>query len=125
MRLLLDTHIYLWVVTDDPKLSSTAREHIVGAEAVFVSAASIWEAAIKAGIGKLDADIAQLVAQIALSGFVELPVCAAHAAKVRDLPAIHRDPFDRILVAQAMSEPLCLLTADASLATYSDLVRVV
>jgi PIN domain nuclease of toxin-antitoxin system len=125
MRLLLDTHIYLWVVTDDPKLSKAARKLISDADDVFVSSASIWEASIKAGLGKLDADINQLVSAIEESGFSELPVRAVHAAMVRDLPDIHRDPFDRLLVAQAMCEPLRLVTADSHLAGYTSLVETV
>ncbi|PRY09233.1 type II toxin-antitoxin system VapC family toxin [Paraburkholderia sp. BL25I1N1] len=125
MRVLLDTHIYLWAVTDDPKLSAAARKIILDADEVFVSAASIWEASIKVGLGKLDADIDQLVAEIEASGFSELPVKAAHAAMVRNLPDIHRDPFDRILVAQAMAEPLRLISADGHLSKYSELVLTV
>ncbi|MFM0667252.1 type II toxin-antitoxin system VapC family toxin [Paraburkholderia sediminicola] len=125
MRVLLDTHIYLWAVTDDPKLSATARKIILDADEVFVSAASIWEASIKVGLGKLNADIDQLVAEIEASGFSELPVKAVHAAMVRNLPDIHRDPFDRLLVAQAMAEPLRLITADGHLSKYSELVLTV
>jgi PIN domain nuclease of toxin-antitoxin system len=125
MRLLLDTQIYLWVLTDDPRLSKVAREMICDADEVFISSASIWEAAIKAGLGKLDVDVDELVAEIASSGFTELPVRAVHAAMVRNLPDIHRDPFDRILIAQAMSEPLLLITADAHMAEYTDLVKTV
>ncbi|KWE97875.1 MULTISPECIES: type II toxin-antitoxin system VapC family toxin [Burkholderia cepacia complex] len=122
MRLLLDTHVFLWTVTDDRKLSKSARKLIVDADEVFVSAATIWEASIKSGLGKLDVDVNELVAEISAAGFVELPVRVAHAAMVRDLPDIHRDPFDRLLVAQAMTEPLRLVTADGHLAKYTDLV---
>ncbi|TAM05210.1 MAG: type II toxin-antitoxin system VapC family toxin [Paraburkholderia sp.] len=122
MRLLLDTHVYLWSVLDDPKLSQAARKLILDADEVFVSAATIWEASIKVGLGKLDADINELVAEISAAGFAELPVRAAHAAMVRNLPDIHRDPFDRLLVAQAMTEPLRLVTADRQIARYTDLV---
>ncbi|REG51891.1 PIN domain nuclease of toxin-antitoxin system [Paraburkholderia sp. BL6669N2] len=125
MRVLLDTHIYLWAVTDDPKLSAAARKIILDADEVFVSAASIWEASIKVGLGKLDADIDQLVAEIEASGFSELPVKAAHAAMVRNLPDVHRDPFDRILLAQAMAEPLRLISVDGHLSKYSELVLTV
>ncbi|RXZ36930.1 type II toxin-antitoxin system VapC family toxin [Oxalobacteraceae bacterium CAVE-383] len=122
MRLLLDTHIYLWAVTGSRKLSKATRKLITDADEVFVSSASIWEASIKIGLGKLDADVHQLVEEIEASGFKELPVRAAHAALVCDLPDIHRDPFDRILVAQALSEPLRLITADGHLGAYTDLV---
>jgi PIN domain nuclease of toxin-antitoxin system len=122
MRLLLDTHVYLWAVTDNRKLTKAARKLISDADEVFVSSASIWEASIKIGLGKLDADVNLLVTEIEASGFKELPVRAVHAALVRDLPDIHRDPFDRLLVAQALSEPLRLVTADSHLAAYTDLV---
>ncbi|WP_316154825.1 type II toxin-antitoxin system VapC family toxin [Cupriavidus sp. BIC8F] len=125
MRLLLDTHVYLWCVTDDRKLTKEARKLILDADDVFVSGASIWEASIKAGLGKLDVDVNLLVSEIEASGFSELPVRAAHAAMVRDLPDIHRDPFDRLLVAQALSEPLRLVTSDGHLSKYTDLVITV
>jgi PIN domain nuclease of toxin-antitoxin system len=125
MHILLDTHIYLWCLQDDPKLSGLARSRIVGATEVFVSSASIWEAAIKVASGKLRVDVKRLVKEISNSGFVELPISAKHAAMVASLPDIHRDPFDRILVAQAMCEPLRLITADSALQTYSELVEVV
>jgi PIN domain nuclease of toxin-antitoxin system len=122
MRLLLDTQVFLWSVMDDRKLTKDVRKLIVDADDVFVSSASIWEASIKAGLGKLDVDVNLLVAEIEKSGFSELPVRATHAAMVRELPDIHRDPFDRILVAQALSEPLRLLTSDGHLSKYTDLV---
>lgn len=125
MRLLLDTHLFLWCVTDSPRLNTEARRSIVSADEVYVSAASIWEAAIKAGLGRLQGDVARLAEAIRDSGFLELPVTALHAARVAELPSHHRDPFDRLLVAQAMTEPLILLTADAALLPYSDLVRLV
>ena len=125
MRLLLDTHIYIWAVMGNRRLSANARKMILDADDVYVSAASIWEAAIKARLGKLDADPDLLASEIAPSGFIELPVRAAHAAMVRKLPDIHRDPFDRLLIAQALVEPLRLLTSDESLAAYSDLVVLV
>jgi PIN domain nuclease of toxin-antitoxin system len=124
MRILLDTQMYLWWLQDHPKLSQAARAMIVAATDVYISSASIWEASIKIGIGKLDADIDQLVAEIDNSGFKELPVAARHAAMVTRLPDLHRDPFDRILVAQALCEPLRLLTAYAVLRGYSELVEV-
>jgi len=92
------------------------------ADEVYVSAASIWEIAIKSRLGKLDADADELAAAIAASGFVELPVRSVHAAATHRLPMHHDDPFDRLLVAQAMSEPLRLLSADAILGRYTDLV---
>ncbi|RYE72732.1 MAG: type II toxin-antitoxin system VapC family toxin [Oxalobacteraceae bacterium] len=125
MRILLDTHVYLWWLQDSPKLSNVARVRIDSASKVYISSASIWEATIKAGIGKLEVDVNQLVAEITNCGFDELPILARHAAMVAQLPDIHRDPFDRILVAQALCEPLRLLTADGILGGYSELVETV
>jgi PIN domain nuclease of toxin-antitoxin system len=125
MRILLDTHIYLWWLEDHPKLSTQARTLIADATEVYVSSASIWEASIKAGIGKLDVDVDALVAEIARSGFSELQVSARHAAAVRSLPDIHNDPFDRILIVQAICEPLRFLTHDGKLKGYSQLVEIV
>jgi PIN domain nuclease of toxin-antitoxin system len=122
MRLLLDTHVFLWVVTGSRLLKRAARARIEAADEVFVSAASVWEIAIKVRLGKLTADLDDLVSAIAKSGFGDLPVRASHAARVARLPLHHTDPFDRLLVAQAISEPLQLLTADGVLAQYSELV---
>ena len=122
MRILIDTQIFVWSVIDSEKLVPPARQIILEAAEVFVSAASIWEIAIKAKIGKLEGDPHEFVAAIDKSGFHELPIMARHAAKVYELPLYHRDPFDRMLIAQALSEPLRLLTADGMLAQYSELV---
>ena len=121
MRLLLDTHIFLWAVAGSPLLKAATRRLIESADEVYVSAASLWEVAIKARLGKIEADPDELVAAIELSGFIELPVRASHAAAVARLAMHHTDPFDRLLVAQAVAEPLKLVTADAVLARYSDL----
>ena len=125
MRLLLDTQIFLWYLADSKRLVPRARTAIRGADRVFVSAASIWEAAIKTALGKLTVALDDLVAGIAASGFSELPITAIHAARVAALPDHHRDPFDRMLIAQALHEPLHLLTADAALRRYSDLIVTV
>lgn len=125
MRLLLDTHIFLWLAAGDPRFNAQARAWIDGAERVFVSSASIWEIAIKAGQGRLAADPDQVIAEIHANGFEELPVYARHAKLVAKLPLLHRDPFDRLLVAQAISEPMRLLTENAHLAAYSELVVVI
>ena len=125
MRLLLDTHIFLWATIDSPRLAPETRRLILSADEVYVSAASVWEIAIKSGLGKIEGDIALVVGAIEGSGFLELPVRAIHAARVATLPLHHRDPFDRLIVAQAMTEPLTLLTADDVLSPYSELVRVV
>jgi PIN domain nuclease of toxin-antitoxin system len=122
MRMLLDTHIFLWAVTGSKRLAPDARRLLEAADYVHVSAASIWEIAIKARLGRIDADPRALAEIIEPSGFLKLPVKAAHAAVVAELPAHHGDPFDRLLIAQAMVEPLRLVTSDAALARYSDLV---
>jgi PIN domain nuclease of toxin-antitoxin system len=118
MRLLLDTHVFLWAVTANRSLKSSARDLLSKADAVYVSAASIWEIAIKARLGKIEADAAALAEAIAASGFQELPVSARHAAEVARLPLHHRDPFDRLLLAQAFLEPLRFVTGDGTLAAY-------
>ena len=123
--ILLDTHIFLWLTTNDPRLAPHARTAIEGAERIFVSAATIWEIAIKVRLGKLKGDPADLIEEVQANGFVELPVYAQHAKEVAKLPLYHGDPFDRLLVAQAISEQLRLLTADPHLTAYSDLVVLV
>jgi len=122
MRLLIDTQIFIWSVMDSEKLSPRARQIMLDADEVFVSAASIWEIAIKVKIGKLEGDPHEFVDAISGSGFRELSISAHHAATLHELPLYHRDPFDRMLIAQALSEPLRLLTADGMLAQYSELV---
>lgn len=124
MRLLLDTHVFLWALTASPRLAAAVRSRISAAEAVYVSAASIWEIAIKSRLGKIEGDPEALVGAIETSGFLELAVTARHAAAVARLPLHHTDPFDRLLIAQAFSEPLTLLTADDSLSAYGGGIRV-
>lgn len=127
MRLLLDTNIFLWSILDDVRLSKRTRTIIVNADERYVSSASIWEIAIKKSLGKLDGDnnIENLAEAIGASGFMELPISAKHAATVHGLAKIHRDPFDRLLIAQAICEPLIFLTSDKNLQEYSHLVKVV
>jgi PIN domain nuclease of toxin-antitoxin system len=125
VRLLLDTHIFLWLTDGNPRLSNHAKALIDGAEAVFVSSATIWEIAIKVRLGKLKADPEQLIAEIWSNGFEELPVVSRHAKAIAKLPRHHGDPFDLLLVAQAITEPMRLLTADPLLAAYSELVVTV
>jgi PIN domain nuclease of toxin-antitoxin system len=122
MRLLIDTHVFLWAMGGDKRLSRQAEARMLSADTVFVSAASIWEISIKSGLGKLDVDVVDLITRMEEAGFRELPVTSVHAAAVRDLPDIHRDPFDRLLVAQAITEPLRLLSDDDNVAKYTDLV---
>lgn len=127
MRILLDTNIFLWCILDDPKLTKTARGIITKADAIYVSSASIWEIAIKKSLGKIDTAnrLDTLSEAIQASGFLELPITSQHASGVSTLDQIHKDPFDRILIAQAISEPLNFLTADTLLAAYSPLVKVI
>ena len=122
MQLLLDTHILYWTLYDQGRQPASAKRLIVEADAVFVSAASFWEVAIKVKLGKLKADLDEMIASIEPAGFVELPIIARHSVQVASLPLHHTDPFDRMLVAQAMSESLYLLTADRRLSQYSSLV---
>lgn len=122
MRLLLDTHVFLWLTMDDRRLDPSARRLITSANQIFVSSASIWEIAVKARLNKIGADPEDAVQEMKICGFLELPVLARHAVEVARLPLLHRDPFDRLLIAQAIVEPMRLLTADAKLTAYSELV---
>jgi PIN domain nuclease of toxin-antitoxin system len=124
MRLLLDTHVFLWAVTANKRLKPSTREFLSQADAVYVSAASIWETAIKARLGKIEADVTYLVDAIEGSGFQELPVSARHTAAVAKLPLHHSDPFDRLLLAQAFLEPLRLVTADPVLMAYGGAIEL-
>jgi PIN domain nuclease of toxin-antitoxin system len=118
VRLLLDTHVYLWFLTDARRLSHRARRTIAEAEDVYVSSVCVWEVAIKFALRKLDYDPEALAQEIEANGFHELPVHARHAVLVARLPLHHGDPFDRIMVAQALCEPLTLLTADPIMQKY-------
>ena len=122
MRILLDTHIFYWLFYDQHKLPSAARTILDDADAVFVSAVSLWEIAIKVRVGKLKADIPELLGSLEAANLLELPVLARHTPIVSVLPLHHADPFDRLLIAQAMSEPLHLITTDPLLKQYSELV---
>ena len=125
MRLLLDTHVFVWAVTGNKRLKEPGRAQIVAANEVYVSAASIWEIAIKSTLGRIEGEPSDFAAAISASGFIELPVTPAHAAAVAKLPLRHNDPFDRLLLAQAFTEPLRLLTADTLLADYGGAVEVI
>jgi len=120
MRLLLDTHAVLWLLAGDERLRP-ALPMLAQAESVHVSAASWWELAIKIGLGRLHYNLADIRAGAAASGLLELPVTGPHSEALLRLPAHHKDPFDRMLVAQAMSEPMFLLTHDAQVAKYTEL----
>jgi PIN domain nuclease of toxin-antitoxin system len=125
LRLLLDTHVFLWAVSANRRLKPAMRDYLSQADAVYVSAASIWEIAIKSRLSKIDADPVALADAIDGSGFQELPVTARHAAAVAALPLHHTDPFDRLLLAQAFAEPLRLVTADKTLNAYGGGIEVI
>lgn len=125
MNLLLDTHVALWAITDHPKLTKKARELIESPRStVWISAASLWEIAIKHGLGRSDMPVSgqDALRYFRESGYRFLAIEPEHAAAVEDLPAHHADPFDRILVAQALTEPMRLITHDPLIARYSDTI---
>ena len=125
MRLLIDTHLLLWWLDDSPQLSREARGLIADpVNTIFVSAASIWEISIKQALGKLD--LPESFDQVLLAtGFETLSVQASHSRATGKLPPLHRDPFDRMLLAQASLERLILLTADEQIAKYGSPARLV
>ena len=123
---LLDTHLLLWAAFDPSRLSSKATKALQSREVpLMFSLASLWEVAIKTSLGRPDFSVEPGLLQQALlaEGFVELPIRAAHLARVAVLPWVHRDPFDRLLVAQAVEEKITLLTVDATLRRYGRFVR--
>lgn len=123
MRLLLDTNIVIRLRQDERRIDRKTRQIIAGASAIYVSAASIWEIAIKASARKLAVDITRLEAGLLEAGAIPLPVTWLHARRYYDIAPNHIDPFDRLLLAQAVCEPLHLLTSDDRLAQYNrDLV---
>jgi PIN domain nuclease of toxin-antitoxin system len=124
MRLLLDTQLLLWSLGHPKKLGRSTRALLDRCE-VFVSAASIWEISMKAALGKLRFKPSVVLRGIEPAGFSFLPIRGEHAARVYDLGLRTADPFDRLLVAQALSESLTLLTNDAALAVYGDVVQVI
>lgn len=122
MRLLLDTHAFLWWVTDDDRMSERGGALIAdGANDVYFSTASAWEIVIKAGLGRIDlsGDAWSLTPEhLERNAFQVLPIHVSHAVAVIALPDVHRDPFDRMLVAQALTENLTIVSADQGLARY-------
>jgi PIN domain nuclease of toxin-antitoxin system len=121
VNLLLDTHAFLWFVTGDERLSARARQAMENADAeLFLSAASIWEMAIKSCLGRLTlpAPLSEYVAEKLEHGFRVLPVDWTHAVAVEKMPFHHRDPFDRLLVAQAVAEGMPLVSADPEFRAY-------
>jgi len=125
MRVLLDTHVLLWALSGDARLGKAESLILDRANQIAVSAASYLELAIKAGQGKIDVELAEIRSAAAASGYDELPVTGQHAEVLAGLPWHHKDPFDRILVAQALAEPMRLLPADAAVARYSDTVILI
>ena len=128
MKVLLDTHILIWAARTPERLSGDALTLIEAEDTeLFFSVASLWEIVTKAGVGRVDFQFDARVLRRALldNGYTELPVTAEHALAVSTLPNIHRDPFDRILVAQASVEGTLLLTADSTVSQYPGPIRVV
>lgn len=128
MNLLLDTHLLLWAASEPERLSARARTLLLDpANHLVFSSASLWEISIKNGLDRADfnVDPRRLWRMLLVSGYRELPVTSEHAVAVNELPSLHKDPFDRILVAQARVEGLTLLTVDKAVAKYGDGVRKV
>ena len=128
MNLLLDTHVALWVITESPKLPRAARELIESPKAtVWISAASLWEIAIKHRLGRGDMPVSSddAMRYFSASGYRFLAIEAEHVVAVEALPGHHQDPFDRILVAQALVEPMRLMTHDPLVALYSDTIIII
>jgi PIN domain nuclease of toxin-antitoxin system len=130
VNLLLDTHIALWAVEDNPRLPQAARELILDPNAsLFVSVASLWEIAIKHALGRgpqsMPMGAAEALSFFETSGFVIVPVMSAHVLSLESLPRLHDDPFDRLLVATALTEPYRLVTHDARVGAYGSIVTVV
>lgn len=128
MKLLLDTHLLLWAAGTPERLSAEARALIESpGNELFFSAASLWEIAIKRGLGRADFQVDTRLLRRGLldNGYSEFPIGSEHAVEIESLPPIHRDPFDRMLVAQAMVEGVLLLTSDSLVAQYSGPIRLV
>jgi PIN domain nuclease of toxin-antitoxin system len=123
MKILLDTHILIWWLSKASRLSQTEIDLITDSDNfIFVSAATAWEIAVKKMIGKLEAPD-DLPVALAVNNFLELPITIEHSQKLYQLPLHHNDPFDRIMIAQAMSEDLTFMTRDAKIALYD--IRIV
>jgi PIN domain nuclease of toxin-antitoxin system len=121
MRLLLDTHAFLWFVTGDRRLSRRARRAVEAADSeLLISAASVWEVAIKASLGRLtlSKSVHDYFDEKAAAGFIILPIEWVHAAKVSELPFYHRDPFDRLIIAQGLVDGIPIVSGDPEFKTY-------
>jgi PIN domain nuclease of toxin-antitoxin system len=128
VKLLLDTHLLLWAANEPDRLSARAKAYFDDADhELLFSAASIWEVVIKGGLGRVDfkVDARMLRRGLLDNGYCELPITSAHAVFIESLPPIHKDPFDRILVAQANVEGITLLTADSAVARYPGPIQLV
>ena len=127
MMLLLDTQMAIWAALDSPKLPVAARQWIAKASAIYVSSVSLWEIGMKVSTGKLKLrmSMSDLEAKLTAANFAPLALTWSHAVRAYDVAPFHRDPFDRLLLAQAVTEPLHLLTTDESLKSYSSLVIAV
>jgi PIN domain nuclease of toxin-antitoxin system len=128
VSVLLDTHLLLWAAAGSDRLPDAARRLIEDrSNLLLFSAASLWEIAIKSGLGREDfqIDVRLLYRSLLDAGYVELPVTGSHAAAITSLPPIHRDPFDRILVAQALTDHLRLVTSDETVARYGAAIHLV
>jgi PIN domain nuclease of toxin-antitoxin system len=122
MRLLLDTHILLWWVMADRRLPKTLSTALQSSENdVAVSAASIWEIAVKRSLGRIEVDLDELLSSMNADGFTELPLRFEHSLRLDSLPRHHDDPFDRILIAQSVADGRRLVTKDASILAYAGL----
>jgi PIN domain nuclease of toxin-antitoxin system len=120
LSLLLDTHTFVWFLLDRRRIPDPLMADLIDpAQIVYVSAVSVWEVTIKSGLGKLSLPLDRLEALTDEAGFAELSVTSAHALEVRHLPLLHRDPFDRLLIAQARHEGLTLVTRDPDVRRYS------
>lgn len=126
MKILLDTNLLIWGICEPHQLSTKAKTVISQAELIYVSSASIWEISIKVGLGKLVVNPEEMLSCLDKMNIQQLPISWEHSRKVQELPHHHRDPFDRMLIAQAITEPLILLTHDEILQHYiPELVQVV
>jgi PIN domain nuclease of toxin-antitoxin system len=123
MRVLLDTHAFLWLITDDDRLSGNARQTFLNTEnSLFFSAASLWEICLKKSLGKIslkDGWLQAIQEEMEINTIQWLPIEMRHCAEVAELPFYHRDPFDRMLIAQAIAEEMKLLSRDSRLANYA------
>jgi PIN domain nuclease of toxin-antitoxin system len=125
IHLLLDTNAVIWLFEDRPRVNKVKELILSPATQVFISAVSWWEMAIKIRTGKLRVDLAEFRARAESYNFLELPLYGRTAETLLDLPKLHNDPFDHMLLAQAITEPMRFITGDASLAGYSSLVMVI